>query len=88
MPYATAKKYPYGFPIHFLTDFKDNPYVAITFFCSLKIMTFTVFHCSPVWSFNEEQLKVLPDNVTIVKICWIVFSLEYNCKHKVLFHLQ
>lgn len=36
MPYATAKKYPYGFPVHFWTDFKDNPYLANTFFCSLK----------------------------------------------------
>jgi len=25
MPYTTAKKKPYGFPVHFWTDIKDNP---------------------------------------------------------------
>lgn len=50
-------------------------------------MTFPVFNCSLVWSFNEEQLKVLSDNVTIVKIDGFFFSLDYNFKHK-MFHLQ
>lgn len=36
MPYTTAKKEPYGFPVHFWSDFKENPYLAITFFYSLK----------------------------------------------------
>lgn len=45
---------------------KTYPYLAI-FFLLPQIMTFTVCHCGPIWSFNEEQLKFFSDSVTIVK---------------------